>query len=141
MVVASVGLGLLALTGLAPFSFTFGEVDLMGSSVPWLVPAAVILGMSTIAGYLLGIAGSARLGSRLASFVGLTEVLFAAVIAWVLLGQLPAPIQFAGGALILAGVVLVRIQAEGVPVLERAPELEPRAVVESGPVVELVETR
>lgn len=139
MVVASVGLGLLAVTGLAPFRFSFGEVLLLGTSVSWLVPAAVILGMSTVAGYLLGIAGSARLGSRLASFVGLTEVLFAAVIAWVLLGQLPAPIQFVGGALILAGVVLVRIQTEREPVdAAHQTVIEPAVVFE--PVVELVDT-
>jgi hypothetical protein len=36
-------------------------------------------------------------------------VLFAIGFAWVLLGQLPSPVQFAGGALILAGVTLVRV--------------------------------
>ena len=68
--------------------------------------------VSTSAAYLLGIAGGSRLGSRVASFVGLVEVLFAVLAAWVLLGDLPAPIQFAGGALILAGVVLVKLQRE-----------------------------
>lgn len=119
MVVASVALGVLALVGLTPLRATFGEVAFLGTTISWLVPAAVILGMSTIAGYLLGIAGASRLGSRLASFLGLTEVLFAVIIAWLLLGELPVAIQFVGGALILIGVVLVRIQGERAPVDSR----------------------
>jgi drug/metabolite transporter (DMT)-like permease len=49
------------------------------------------------------------LGSKLASFVGLTEVLFAVLFAWLLLGQLPTVVQLLGGALIVAGVAMVRI--------------------------------
>ncbi|GAB3127750.1 EamA family transporter [Glaciibacter psychrotolerans] len=112
MIVASIALVLLAVVGLTPLRATFGEVAFLGTSVSWLVPAAVILGMSTIAGYLLGIAGASRLGSRLASFLGLTEVLFAVIIAWLLLGEIPVAIQFVGGALILTGVVLVRVHKE-----------------------------
>jgi drug/metabolite transporter (DMT)-like permease len=88
---------------------------LLGASVSWVVPALVILGMSTVAAYLFGLAGTARLGTRVASFVGLTEVLFAVLFAWLLLGQLPAPIQFAGGVLVIAGVVLVQYQRERMP--------------------------
>ena len=47
----------------------------------------------------------------MASFVGLSEVLFALMFAWIFLAEVPAPIQFAGGALILVGVVLVRADA------------------------------
>ena len=39
--------------------------------------------------------GPAILGSTLASFVGLTEVLFAVLFAWLLLGELPGPLQLA----------------------------------------------
>jgi drug/metabolite transporter (DMT)-like permease len=49
------------------------------------------------------------LGSKLASFVGLTEVLFAVLFAWLLLGQLPTVVQLIGGVLIVAGVALVRV--------------------------------
>ena len=42
-------------------------------------------------------------GSKLASFVGLTEVLFAVLFAWLLLGQLPTVMQLLGGVLIVAG--------------------------------------
>ncbi|MDY0913466.1 DMT family transporter [Rathayibacter festucae] len=111
----TVGAGLLLIlgvTGLVPLRATFGDVVFVGNDVPWFLPAAVILGMSTVLAYLLGIEGGSRLGTRIASFVGLTEVLFSIVAAWALLGELPAPIQFGGGALILVGVVLVRLQAE-----------------------------
>ena len=46
------------------------------------------------------------LGAKLASFVGLTEVLFAVLFAWLLLGQLPGG-QLLGGLFIIAGVALV----------------------------------
>jgi hypothetical protein len=36
-------------------------------------------------------------------------VLFAILFAWLLLGQLPSPVQFLGGAFILAGVTVVRV--------------------------------
>jgi drug/metabolite transporter (DMT)-like permease len=45
----------------------------------------------------------------LASFVGLTEVMFAVVVAWLLLGELPTSMQLVGGALIVAGIALVRV--------------------------------
>ena len=56
-----------------------------------------------------GSTAARRLGARLASFVGLTEVLFAVLFAWLLLDQLPARIQLVGGVLIVAGIALVRI--------------------------------
>ena len=48
------------------------------------------------------------LGSRLASFAGLLEVLFATFYAWLLLGEKLTILQFLGGALILAGIAFVR---------------------------------
>jgi drug/metabolite transporter (DMT)-like permease len=44
-----------------------------------------------------------------ASFVGLSEVLFAILFAWLLLGELPRPVQLAGGVVVVAGVVAVRL--------------------------------
>ena len=37
-------------------------------------------------------------GAKLASFVGLSEVMFAVLFAWLLLGELPRPVQLLGGA-------------------------------------------
>ncbi|MBW4043205.1 MAG: EamA family transporter [Acidobacteria bacterium] len=112
MAVGCIVLVLLAVVGIAPLAISFGDVVLAGGRVPWWLPTGVVVLVSTSTAYLLGIAGGARLGSRVASFVGLFEVLFAVLAAWALLGDLPAPIQLAGGVLILVGVVLVRLQRE-----------------------------
>jgi drug/metabolite transporter (DMT)-like permease len=53
--------------------------------------------------------------------------MFAVVFAWLLLGQVPAAVQFAGGALIIAGIALVRIDELRAPRAEAplsvAPEM------------------
>src|SRR5215207_5915835 len=99
---------LAGLVGVVPFAAPRTSVTFVDSTVPWWVPV-LALGIVTAAlAYVAGIAASRRLGSRLASFVALTEVLAALVFAWVLLDELPAGIQFVGGALILVGVVVVK---------------------------------
>jgi drug/metabolite transporter (DMT)-like permease len=74
----------------------------------WWLPV-VALGVVTAAiSYVTGILASRALGARLASFLGLLEVLFSVVFAWLLLGQLPGWIQLLGGILLLGGVLVVR---------------------------------
>ena len=95
--------------GLLPMTATVGDVMFLGHHVSWVVP---VLGLSLVAAviaYVAGIGAARRLGAKLASFVGMAEVLFAILFAWLLLGQLPSAVQFLGGAFILAGVTLVRI--------------------------------
>ncbi|NUT93470.1 MAG: DMT family transporter [Saccharothrix sp.] len=95
--------------GAVPLRATTEPVAFNGFSVPWWVPV-VVLGVVTAAlGYVTGIAATRRLGSRLASFVALTEVLMALVFAWLLLAQAPRPVQLLGGVLTLLGVVTVRL--------------------------------
>jgi len=99
--------------GLVPMTATSEAPVYRGVEVPWWLPV-VGLGVVTAAvAYVAGIAASRRLGARLASFAALLEVLFAVVFAWLLLGQLPGPVQLAGGVLVLAGVVLVRLGEQG----------------------------
>ena len=70
----------------------------------------LVLGVVTAAiAYTSGIAAGRRLGSRLASFVALLEVVAGVLFAWLLLDELPRPVQLLGGALILAGVVAVKM--------------------------------
>jgi drug/metabolite transporter (DMT)-like permease len=71
--------------------------------------------------YTTGIAAIRRLGSRLASFVALTEVLAGVVWAWLLLDELPRPVQLLGGVLILAGVVAVKLGERTVAKSEPVP--------------------
>ena len=99
---------LAGLVGIVPFEAPLTDVTFVDAVVPWWVPI-VGLGVVTAAlAYVLGIAAGRRLGSRLASFMGLMEVVAALVFAWLLLGQAPAPVQLTGGALILLGVIVVK---------------------------------
>jgi len=109
LVVGAAALGLLGLVGLMPLHGSSAAVEYAGATVaPW-VPLA-LLGLVTAAiAYTTGIAAIRRLGSRVASFVALTEVLSGVLWAWLLLDELPRPIQLLGGVLILAGVVAVKM--------------------------------
>jgi drug/metabolite transporter (DMT)-like permease len=109
MCIGAAALAVLGWLGLLPVSFRTGDVVFLGHRVSWIVP---VLGLSLVAAviaYVAGIGAARRLGAKLASFIGLAEVLFAIAFAWLLLGQLPSPVQFAGGAFILAGVTCVRV--------------------------------
>lgn len=120
-------------TGLLPFDWSTDDAVYDGFAVPWWV-AVVALGLVTAAlAYVTGIAAGRRLGSRLASFVALGEVLAAVLWTWALLGELPRPVQLAGGLLVLAGVVVVKLGEGRVPlVVEPLPEPEPDAESLSG---------
>jgi drug/metabolite transporter (DMT)-like permease len=109
MVTGAAAIALLGAVRAVPLRFAATDVTLLHSSVSWLVP---VLGLGVIAAaiaYVTGIAAARQLGPKLGSFVAMAEVLFAAGFAWVLLHQVPTGMQFLGGALILAGVVAVRL--------------------------------
>jgi len=102
-------LGAAILTGVLPYSAPLVEVELLGGVVPWWVPLAVVVIVATALAYSLGVAGVAFMGERLGSFVSLSEVLFAAVVAALVLGEVPTFVQILGGVAIIAGVVLIRL--------------------------------
>ena len=109
MTIGAVTLLVLGVLGALPMQANRDDVDFAGHQVSWLVP---VIGLSLVAAaiaYVAGIAATRILGSKLASFVGLTEVLFAVLFAWLLLGEVPTAVQLLGGLLIVAGVALVRI--------------------------------
>ena len=103
-------LGVAGLTGLVPFEIALTDVAFFGGSAPWWVPVLVVGAFSTAFAYVAGIQAIRLLGTRLASFLGLSEVVFAAVVAWALLGEAIGPLQLVGGMLILGGIVLVRLE-------------------------------
>lgn len=108
-----VGGSLLALAGaigLLPMEMTTGDVAFFGATAPWWVPLVTVGLFSTALAYLAGIASITLLGTRVASFLGLSEVVFAAIVGWILLGEAIAPIGLAGALLILVGIVLVRLE-------------------------------
>lgn len=109
LVLGGLLLGALGATGLLPFTMTFTELPLFGTVVPWWVPLLIVAVVGTALAYAAGITAAAALGSRLASFVALLEVVFASLFAWLLLGENLAPLQLLGGALILGGIAAVRV--------------------------------
>jgi len=108
MVVGAVGLVAAGLLGLVPMRWTTGDVLFAGSLVPWWAPIVGLCVLSTAFAYATGVTATRRLGSKVASFLGLTEVLASILVAWLLLGEMPMPVQLLGGVLIIGGVVAVR---------------------------------
>jgi drug/metabolite transporter (DMT)-like permease len=108
MVVAALALALAGLLGLMPMRFSSSDIVLAGARLPWFVPVVLLALVAAALAYATGIAATRRLGSKVASFVGLTEVMFSVLFAWLLIGEMPLVVQLAGGVLIVAGVVAVR---------------------------------
>ena len=109
MVVAAVSLAVLGLVGLLEMRAGTRAVELAGAQVAWWVPIALLGVVTAAVSYVSGIAAIRRLGSRLASFVALLEVVSGVLWAWFLLSELPQAVQLFGGGLILAGVVAVKL--------------------------------
>jgi drug/metabolite transporter (DMT)-like permease len=123
MVVGTVTLIALDVSHALPFTVHTHDVSLAHRQVSWVVP---ILGLSLIAAaiaYAAGIGAARILGAKLASFVGLTEVLFAVLFAWVALSQQPTVVQLLGGLGVLAGIALVRADETEGTLPDDAPEL------------------
>ena len=109
LVVGTVAIALLGLVGVLPMHASTSAVTYAGSSFAWWQPLVVLAVVTAALSYVTGVAAARLLGSRLASFVSLTEVVSSVFWAWLLLGELPRPVQIAGGLLILAGVVGVKL--------------------------------
>lgn len=109
LAIGALVLGVAAISGGLSLHATYSDVTLLNSRISWIVP---VLGLAVVAGvvaYLTGIAAARMLGAKLASFVGLTEVMFAVVFAWLLLDQRLDVVQLAGGVLVVGGIALVRL--------------------------------
>jgi drug/metabolite transporter (DMT)-like permease len=108
--VGALVIGVAGVIGVVPLAFSTADVVLAGMSLGWWVPTAWLALVATVLAYLTGIGGILRLGSRSASFVALTEVLFAVLVSWALLAELPGWWQLLGGTLIVVGIVGIRRQ-------------------------------
>lgn len=109
MVVGTVTLATAWAVGLMAVTAPFGPVPIGDAEVSWLVPAIGLAVVPGALGYATGVAASRRLGARVTAFVSLSEVAFALAIAWLVLGEVPALVQWVGGAVLLAGIMTVRI--------------------------------
>lgn len=132
LLLGAVGLSVTAAVGILPFRWTTDDIAYRFGTVPWFVPVLAIGVLATALAYVLGITSTRMLGSRLASFVALAEVVAALLFGWLLVGQLPDLLQALGGVLVLVGVVVVKL-GEPVPTRELAEPLPIAAVYTETP--------
>ncbi|WNG88752.1 EamA family transporter [Mycobacterium sp. ITM-2016-00317] len=108
LVVGAATVTALGVAGVMPMRFTANDAVIAGWHTSWIVPVIALGLLPTAIAYTLGIVGIARLRPRFASLVGLSEVMFAVLAAWVLLGEAMTATQAVGGAVVLAGLALAR---------------------------------
>jgi drug/metabolite transporter (DMT)-like permease len=108
LAVGGAATALLGVSGIMPMTFTANDTVVAGVTTSWIVPVLALGLIPTAIAYTLGIIGIARLRPRFASLVGLSEVLFAVLAAWLLLGESMGPVQAVGGAVVLLGLALAR---------------------------------
>lgn len=108
LVVGAVATATLGFTGVMPLAFATADTVVAGLTMSWVVPVIALGVITTAVAYTLGIMGIARLRPRFASLVGLSEVMFAVLAAWLLLGQAITLTQAVGGAVVLIGLALAR---------------------------------
>jgi drug/metabolite transporter (DMT)-like permease len=109
LIVGAATVALIGLTGLMPLTYSSTDVVVAGFTTSWLVPVVILGIFPTAVAYALGISGVARLRPSFASLVGLAEVLFAVLWAWLLVGEAMTAAQAVGGAVVLAGLALARL--------------------------------
>lgn len=112
MIVGGVALLVAGAAQLIPMQVATSDVRLADTNVSWFVPVLGISLVAAVIAYTAGIAGARRVGSRIAAFVGLSEVLFAVVFAYLLVDQSVSGTQILGGAVVVGGIALVRADTE-----------------------------
>lgn len=116
LLIGALSLWLAGLVGV-PFTTSDADVTVLGTDVAWWVPLLFVGVVSTAVAYAASITASQMLGSRLASFAGLLEVVAATGFAWILLGEQLSLAQLLGGLCILLGIGFVRSErAPAVPI-------------------------
>ena len=108
LIIGAAAVAGLGLTGVLPLTFATHDAVVAGWTASWLVPVVALALIPTAVAYTLGIMAIARLQPRFASLVGLSEVMFAVLAAWVLLGEAITPLQAMGGVVVLVGLTLAR---------------------------------
>lgn len=125
LVTGTIAVGFLGLSGALPMEITASPTVVAGFTVPWFVPVILLGVIPTAVAYALGIAGVARLRPGFASLVGLSEVMFAVLAAWLVLGESVSLTQSIGGAVVLLGLALARLgDADRLPSAERSDDIE-----------------
>jgi drug/metabolite transporter (DMT)-like permease len=103
---ASVSTG--AALGFTTVALLGGGIQTSAEGAMWVV---LIASVSTVLAIVLFMAGLARVGPSTASIGSTVEPVFTVALAWVVLGELLGPLQLAGGALVIAAVVLLQLRS------------------------------
>ncbi len=106
--IAAAAFGLASLLGVLPLHTSSTDVAVLNSNISWVFPVVGMALVSSVLAMTSGIVAARRMGPRLASFVGLSEVLFGVALAWILIGQSLTLLQCCGGLAVIAGIALVR---------------------------------
>ena len=130
LIVGAATTAALGFTGVMPMTFTANDTVVAGLTMSWIVPVVLLGVVTTAIAYSLGIMGIARLRPRFASLVGLSEVMFAVLAAWLLLGEAITVTQAVGGAVVLVGLALAR---QG----DRGEKVDAATWPDAGPIEEL----
>ncbi|MGV8895904.1 MAG: EamA family transporter [Rhodoglobus sp.] len=107
LLLGSIVLSIFGAIGVLPFTASFTDMPFLTGTAPWWVLLGIVAVIGTAVAYATSIIATGMLGSRIMSFVGLLEVVFAALFAWLLLGENLGVVQLLGGLLILAGIAFV----------------------------------
>jgi drug/metabolite transporter (DMT)-like permease len=94
--------------GFTTVALLTGGIQASGEGVMWV---ALIASVSTVMPIVLFMAGLARVGASTASIASTVEPVLTVILAWVVLGELLGPVQLAGGALVVAAVVLLQLRS------------------------------
>lgn len=107
-VVAAVVLSVTTLPWTFPWHVIAGTVTLGGGQVSGWLPLLWLVLICAIMSYLLEGAAVRRLSAVVGGAIAYVEVVFAAVIAWLLLGENLGPAQIIGGALVIIGAYIAQ---------------------------------
>jgi drug/metabolite transporter (DMT)-like permease len=133
---AVIGLVPLALLGSwrFPFEVLDRPVTVGALTVLAWAPLLWLALVGTTLAYLLGVAALRHLPAPVVSVLSTVEVLVAAGIAWALLGESLTPTQLAGGAVLLAGVVVVQLRwaVQLTPPEPHSPRADQRSSLRAG---------
>jgi drug/metabolite transporter (DMT)-like permease len=92
-----------------PWASFAGTALVGGTELPIPVLAGYVVLLGTVVPFSLVVLSMQHLRASQASVVGMTEPIIATLIAWVALGEVLAPVQLAGAALVLAGILLAEL--------------------------------
>ena len=112
MAVGAITMVLVGSLGILPMTFAAGSGSFAGFQTPWWAALIGLILIATVFSYTTGVMAARELGSKVASFISLTEVLFAVLWAWLLLAELPGLVQLFGGLGVTVGATVEALYRE-----------------------------